>query len=118
MATSSVLPARHIRSTEVHVVLALNRVVVTTKDSQEFLTIKAALEFYWTDTRLAGFPEKASIPADIWRPELMSCSGLTVVGIDDYAKTPTFDMKPNSRQDGLLKLVGNLGSRAHASLSF
>ena len=94
--------------TEVHVVLALNRVVVTTKDSQEFLTVKAALEFYWTDTRLAGFPEKASIPADIWRPELTACSGLTVAGIEDYAKTPTFDMKPNSRQDGLLKLVGNL----------
>ena len=94
--------------TEVLAVLVLNRVAVSTKDSEEFLTIKGALELYWTDARLSGFPEKASIPADIWRPEVTACSGLTVVGLDDYGTIPNFDMKPTARQDGLLKMRGDL----------
>ena len=59
--------------TEVLAVLVLNRVAVSTKDSEGFLTIK-----------------------------------LTVVGLDDYGTIPNFDMKPTARQDGLLKMRGDL----------
>ena len=72
------------------------------------MTIKAKVELYWTDPRLSGFPEDAKIPEDIWRPELMGCDGFSLIGLEDYSAVPTFDMTPTVRQNGLLKLCGQM----------
>ena len=32
-----------------------------------------ALEMYWTDPRLAGYPLKRGLPEAIWRPEIIAC---------------------------------------------
>ena len=94
--------------TDIACVISLQKLTINSRDTQENLTMKGKLEIYWTDHRLAGFPQGAKIPQDIWRPEIACCNGFTVAGLEDGTHVPDFDMRPNARAEGLLKWVGDM----------
>ena len=88
----------HPSRTVIEAVLLLKRWEVIAADGKESLKLSGAIQLYWRDDRLDGFPSKRlSMPASIWRPQVMANAGFDIGPAEKGEQMPLFY---HTRSDG------------------
>ena len=86
-------PATQGTPVQVQVVIQFKHWEVAKLAGKEILQWSGALEFYWIDPRLDGYPRSRGVPPDIWRPGVIGSKGFDLGEAEKGTKLPTFNGK-------------------------
>ena len=86
-------PAAPGEAVRVQVVIQFKHWEVAKLAGKEILRWSGALEFYWVDPRLDGYPRSRGVPGDIWRPGVIGSKGFDLGEAEKGTRLPTFSGK-------------------------
>ena len=94
----------HPSRTVIEAMLSLKRWEVIAADGKESLKLSGAIQLYWRDERLDGFPSKRlSMPESIWRPQMIANAGFDIGPAEKGEQMPLFyQTRSDGTSDGTL----------------